>query len=93
MEFRIDDIDQIISSLTEEEASTAIEVKSVYATPTAAAVTTTTTTTVNNDLSDRQYCLIIFNNPRWSKILQQKKAAKTAQEVNVKVCINVCAFI
>ena len=36
----------------------------------------TTTIAMTNDHHPRQYCLIVFNNPRGSKILQRRKEAQ-----------------
>jgi len=80
MEFSIDDLDRIIMDLynepsvpsptrvTDSPSATAIKQEPSDSNEKEQTFTTTTT----NNMTDRQYCFIVFNNRRWSELLQKR---------------------
>ena len=110
MEFSLDDLDNIISKLCEEEEEASIGKPNkqklhlpikVKNEPCPLHEHSTTMLVNKNNMNDRQYCLIIFNNPRWSQRLRSKQtsswsstaAAAAAQVISNYICIMSDNFI
>ena len=88
MEFIVDDLDDIISKLSQEEASIGIQNKDCPSISTIQRDQNTNMITDNNSMCDGQYCLIIFNNPRWSQRLRSKQTRPQVINNGVKLNLN-----
>lgn len=84
MEFTIDDLNRIIMNLTNEPvvqsqthvtSSSSASVTAIKQEPSSSKEEKEQTfTTTTHNMTDRQYYLIVFNNPRWSQRLQNRPA-------------------
>lgn len=97
MEFSVSEwIQCFLSTLEEDDTKDSQDsmISSIEKT-TSITVNDKSTQTLENDVhpnqnTDRNYCLIIFNNPKWSEILQRRQRRRREQTQQPQAQIHVC---